>query len=134
MQNIVKRFESARPFTESEAWMLFRIAAIGEAVGWALLIAGILIGKYVTPHSSTAVILAGKTHGMLFTLYLVAAAGLYPSLGWSRWRGVFALAFSVPPYGTIAFERWASAKRHNAGFKTYRQFLLYTVITAEPAQ
>ena len=109
--------------------MLFRIAAITEACGWTLLIAGILTSKYITPHSSTALIIAGRTHGMLFLLYCLAALGLYPSLGWSRWRGLVALAFSVPPYGTLLFEQWVAAKRHNAGFRTYRQFLLYNVIT-----
>ena len=128
MHDLLKKFEAKRPFTESEAWMLFRIAAIAEACGWTLLITGILISKYVTPHNNTALILAGRTHGMLFMLYLLAAFGLYPSLGWPRWRAVFALAFSVPPYGTLVFEQWAAAKRHNAGFKTYRHFLVYNVL------
>jgi integral membrane protein len=128
MYELLKKFEAKRPFTESEAWMLFRIAAITEACGWTLLITGILITKYITPHSSTALILAGRTHGMLFTLYLLAAFGLYPSLGWPRWQAIVALAFSVPPYGTLVFEQWASAKRHNAGFKTYRHFLVYNVL------
>jgi integral membrane protein len=127
-QNILQRFESARPFTENEAWLLFRIAAFGEAIGWTLLISGILIGKYLTPHSNTAVLLAGQTHGMLFLAYLVASLGLYPSLGWSRWRGIFALAFSVPPYGSLIFEQWAAYKRRNNGFKTYRQYLAYNVL------
>lgn len=130
VDKLLRRFETTRPFTESEAWLLFRIAAIAEACGWTLLITGIMISRYLTPHNSTALILAGKTHGMLFTLYLIAALGLYPSLGWPRWRAVFALAFSVPPYGTLVFERWASSKRHNAGFKSYRHYLLYNALTA----
>lgn len=129
MRELIQKFEASRPFTEDEAWLLFRIAAIGEACGWTLLISGILIGKYLTPHSNTAVLLAGQTHGMLFMIYLVAAVGLYPSLGWSRWRALFALGFSVPPFGTLAFERWASVKRHNGGFRTYQHFLLYNALT-----
>jgi integral membrane protein len=130
MYTFIRRFELARPFTEAEAWLLFRIAAVAEACGWTLLIIGILINPYVSPHSNTALILAGRTHGMLFMIYCFAALGLYPCLGWSRWRALFALGFSVPPYGTLVFERWASSKRHNAGFRTYRQFLLYTAIAA----
>lgn len=130
MYGFIQRFERARPFTESEAWLLFRIAAVAEACGWTLLIIGILINPHVSPHTSTALILAGRTHGMLFVIYCLASLGLYPSLGWSRWRALFALAFSVPPYGTLVFERWASATRHNSGFRTYRQFLLYNVIAA----
>lgn len=128
MMRLLRWFESSRPFTESEAWALFRIAAIGEAAGWTLLIAGIVISRYITPGNDTAVIIAGRTHGMIFFGYLVAAVGLYPSLGWSRWRALFALAFSVPPYGTLVFEQWAVRKRRNSGFKTYRHFLLYNAI------
>jgi len=123
-----KRFEAARPFTENEAWLLFRIAAIGEACGWTLLIAGILIKHYLTPGNDTAVLIAGQIHGMIFFAYLVAALGLYPSLGWRRWRAVAALLLSVPPYGTLVFEQWAAHKRHNVGFKSYRDYLTYTAI------
>lgn len=131
--SVFRRFEAARPFTEAEAWLLFRIAAIGEACGWTLLIAGILIGKYLTPGNDAAVIIAGQTHGMLFFGYMAAALGLYPSLGWSRWRGIAALVAGVPPYGTLVIEQWAAHKRHNAGFKTYRHYLLYNVVvTAQP--
>jgi integral membrane protein len=133
MRIFLRRFEDARPFTEEEAWLFFRLAAVAEACGWTLLISGILIGKYITPHNNTAVLLAGQTHGMLFLGYCVASLGLYPSLGWSRWKGIAALIFSVPPYGTLVFERWAALKRRNAGFKTYRHFLLYTALNASNA-
>lgn len=133
IDELLRRFEVTKPFTEAEAWLLFRIAAIAEACGWTLLITGIIISRYLTPHNNTALILAGRTHGMLFLLYLVAAFGLYPSLGWSRWRAIVALAFSVPPYGTLVFERWASAKRHNAGFKSYQHYLLYNVLAVVSA-
>ena len=133
MRIFLKQFEAARPFTEEEAWLLFRIAAVAEACGWTLLITGILIGKYITPHNNTAVLLAGQTHGMFFLAYCVASLGLYPSLGWSRWRSITALIFSIPPYGSLIFERWAALKRGNSGFKTYRQFLIYTVFSAASA-
>lgn len=124
------RFEAARPFTEEEAWLLFRIAAFGEAVGWTLLITGILIKHYLTPGNDTAVLIAGQIHGMIFFAYLIAALGLYPSLGWSRWRAIVSLLASVPPYGTLAVEQWAAHKRHAHGFKSYQHYLLYTVLTA----
>jgi integral membrane protein len=133
MYRLFKRFEAARPFTEDEAWLLFRLAAFGEAIGWTLLIAGIVIGRYVTPGNDTAVLIAGQVHGMIFFAYLAAAIGLYPSLGWPRFRGLLAVVFSVPPYGTLLFELWASRQRHNAGFKTYRHYLLYTRVVAATA-
>jgi len=130
MYRLLQKFERARPFTEAEAWLLFRIAAIGEACGWTLLIAGILVGKYLMPGNDAAVIIAGQTHGMLFFGYMAAALGLYPSLGWSRWRGLAALIAGVPPYGTLVIEQWAAHKRHNAGFRTYRDYLRYTSLVA----
>ena len=130
MPKFLQQFEELRPFTEAEAWMLFRLAAVAEACGWTLLIAGIAADRCLPHGGASALILAGRVHGMLFMLYCVASLGLYPSLGWSRWRGLFALAFSVPPYGTLVFEQWAAAKRHNSGFRTYRQFLLYNLLVA----
>lgn len=128
MLKLLGRFENARPFTEAEAWLLFRIAAIAEACGWTLLITGILLKRYLLHGNNVPVLIAGQIHGMLFFAYLVAALGLYPSLGWPRLRGLFALVFSVPPYGSLVFEQWAAHKRHSGGFKTYRHYLLYNVI------
>jgi integral membrane protein len=125
MHELLKRFEVARPFTEAEAWMLFRLAAFSEAAGWTLLIAGILIKRFVMHGNDAAVLIAGQIHGMLFFAYFVAALGLYPSLSWSRWRALFAVIASVPPYGTLVIEQWAAHQRKNAGFKTYQDFLVY---------
>lgn len=127
---LLKRFETARPFTEAEAWMLFRIAAFSEAVGWTLLITGIVLKRYVLHGNDIPVQIAGQIHGMLFFAYFVAALVLYPSLGWSRWRALFAVAASVPPYGTLVIEQWAAHTRGNNGFKSYRQYLTYTALVA----
>jgi integral membrane protein len=130
MLKFLRRFEAARPFTEAEAWLLFRIAAVAEACGWTLLITGIIMKRYLLQGNNVPVLIAGQIHGMLFFVYLVAAVGLYPSLGWPRLRGLFALAASVPPYGTLVFEQWAAHKRRAQGFKTYRHYLTYTALAA----
>jgi hypothetical protein len=54
---------------------------------------------------------------------------LYPSLGWSRLRGLAAILAGIPPYGTLVFEQWAAHKRRARGFKTYRHFLIYQVLS-----
>jgi integral membrane protein len=126
--NVLKRFEQARPFTEQEAWNIFRLAAIAEAVGWTLLCLGIVLTDYVTHGDRTWVIIGGRIHGMLFFAYLAACVVLYPSLGWSRLRALFALAFSVPPYGSLMFEQWMARRRSSGGFNSYRQYVLYTVL------
>ncbi len=123
---LLRKFEKTRSFTDAEAWMLFRMAAYGEAAGWTLLIAGIALEHATGSHAYVAV--AGRIHGMLFVVYLMAVLAFYPSLAWSRWKALFALAFSVPPYGTIVFEQWVAHKRRAHGFKTYRHYLLYNVL------
>lgn len=116
MVNFLKKFEENKVFTEDEAWFLFRIAAIAEAVGWTLLIAGIGLTRFVV-HNQIPVQLAGRFHGMLFLLYMLAAVGLYPALRWPRWKAFIALLASVPPYGSLIFELWASSRRKRQSVK-----------------
>ncbi len=124
--NVLKKFEAAKPFTQPEAWLLFRLAAIAEAMGWSLLLGGILAKRYLLPGNDMPVQLAGRIHGTLFLIYLVAAVILYPSLGWSRKRAMIAVAASVPPYGSFLFEQWAAHKRRNTEFAAYHRCILYT--------
>jgi integral membrane protein len=118
-RSILRKFESKSIFTENEAWMLFRLAAFGEAIGWTLLIFGIGWQKFAAGHSGIPVLLAGKIHGMLFLMYMLAAAGLYPALNWPRPKAFVALLASIPPYGSLIFERWSSFDRSNKAFKTF---------------
>lgn len=128
MHGLLRKFEAARPFTETEAWALFRLAAFAEAAGWTLLIAGILISHFVTPGNNEAVLIAGNIHGTIYLCYFVAPLVLYPSLGWSRWRSLSAILAGIPPYGSLLFELWAAHKRRAHGFKTYQQYLLYSAL------
>jgi integral membrane protein len=116
---ILEKFESNNLFTDQEAWTLFRLAAFGEAFGWTLLIIGISWQKFTAGHSGIPVLLAGKIHGMLFIIYLISAVGLYPALGWTKPKAFIAILASVPPYGTLLFERWAGYRRSSAEFRAY---------------
>jgi integral membrane protein len=122
----LERFETNTAFTENEAWGLFRLAAIGEACGWSLLISGIILKHFLG--NNDPVIIAGQIHGMLFFCYAVASLGLYPNLHWSRLRGLVALAASVPPYGSLLFEQWAAHKRRSTQLTTYRDCLVVKAI------
>jgi len=124
MLALLNRFENNKVFSEEESWLLFRIAAIAEACGWTLLILGIGIEKYILPGNNTSVLLAGRTHGMLFIAYALAAIGLYPTLLWSRKKAFIALLASVPPYGSLMFEQWAKHVRETSYLKTYSRCLL----------
>lgn len=120
MNRIVYAYKSFRPFSDPEAWGIFKIAAIGEACGWTLLITGILIGKYLTPHSNIAVQIAGHMHGTLFLIYIVLVLVVAPSLKWSLTRTLFAGLMSVPPYGSLMFELYEAHRRESKK----RKFLL----------
>lgn len=124
----LQKFEAVQPFSDREAWVVFRLAAIGEAVGWTLLIAGILTKRYLTPASNTPVIFAGRIHGTIFLCYLLAVGLTYSSLKWSRKRVIVAAAASVPPYGTLIFEQWAAYQRRSQALKTYRAVTVRAII------
>lgn len=125
----MEAYKNFRPFSEAEAWGVFRLAALGEAVGWTLLISGILIGRYLTSGNDIAVQFAGHLHGTLFLIYATAAIVLAPSQSWSLRRTLVAGIASVLPYGSLIFEQWAAHKRRHETLKIslsligYRQLL-----------
>jgi integral membrane protein len=129
MVSPLKQFEQNTVFTETEAWGLFRLAAIGEACGWSLLISGIILRYFLK--NNDPVVIAGQIHGMLFFCYAVAALGLYPNLRWSRGRALVALAASVPPYGSLLFEQWASYKRNSNQLSVYRDCVVVQTIVQQ---
>jgi integral membrane protein len=131
---LIRKFENNHVFTEDEGWMLFRIAAIAEACGWTLLICGIACERYILPGNPAPVVIAGRIHGVLFSIYALTAVGLYPTLGWSRKRAIAALCASVPPYGSLLFEQWAQHLRNSSQFKLYSRCVLLTLLsTADSA-
>lgn len=125
---MLEKYKRFKPFKEDEAWLLFKLAAFGEACGWTILISGILIKHFLTPKSNIPVLLAGQTHGILFLLYIVAAIVLSPSLGWSLGRTITASLFSVPPYGSLMFELWAAHNRRRHQLKLLRNFAAYRAL------
>jgi integral membrane protein len=128
IRQVFYTFEHNTVFSEQEAWSLFRIAAFAEAVGWSLLIAGILLEHLTGSHAPVAI--AGRIHGTLFLGYMVAAAGLYPNLKWNRWAGLIALAASVPPYGSLIFEQIAGYMRSNQQARSYSRVIVFGALTA----
>ena len=121
------RFEHNQAFEEKDAWMLFRIAAFAEAIGWTLLILGIICERVLLPGNHAPVAVAGRIHGMLFIIYIVAAAGLYPNLRWARWQSLLAVMASVPPFGSLLFEQWASYRRRTKQANVYHRAMAFVV-------
>lgn len=121
MKKILKNYKSFTPFTDSEAWLLFKLAAWGEAIGWTLLIIGIICQKII--HNNIPVLITGQFHGLLFLMYITAAIVLAPSMKWSLKRTLAAGLCAVPPYGSLAFELWEADRRRQKS----SLFLRYTI-------
>lgn len=112
-ESFLRKLEAIQPFTEREAWALFRIAAFGEAIGWALLISGILVNRYRLPGHVFALPIAGQIHGTLFLIYFGLLIAVYSSLRWPRKRFFIAALMGVIPFGTLIFEQWVARTYRN---------------------
>jgi integral membrane protein len=129
MLKYLKMFEATRPFSEAEAWGLFRIAALSEAVGWTLLIIGIGIERYHLPGHQFAVPIAGRIHGTIFIAYFGVLIAVYGSLRWSRGKFLVAILAGIPPYGTLVFEQWAAWSRSTKRRRIYLHSMTLTVVS-----
>lgn len=85
----------------------YRAVAIAEAVSWAGLLIGMLL-KYGPVGTEIGVQVFGPIHGGLVLAYIAVAFMTWPVMRWSTGVGIAALAASIPPFGTVAFERWAT--------------------------
>jgi integral membrane protein len=88
---------------------LFRLVARAEAVTWALLLSGMFL-KYVTETTELGVRVFGMVHGVVFVAYCVAAVVVAVDRRWPPGRTVLALVAAVPPFATLAFERYAERR------------------------
>ena len=88
---------------------LFVIVAIAEAVSWAALLTG-MVFKYLVVGNDIGVKIAGPIHGFLFMAYVVVTVVLAGLARWRWWVTLIALVCAVPPFATLAFERWARGR------------------------
>ena len=89
--------------------LLFRRVAIAEAVTWALLLTGMFL-KYVTDTTELGVRIFGMAHGIVFIAYCLTTIVVAVDQRWSPGRLLAGLAASVPPFVTIAFDRYAERR------------------------
>ncbi|WP_028925998.1 DUF3817 domain-containing protein [Pseudonocardia acaciae] len=85
----------------------FRIAAVAEAISWTGLLIG-MVFKYLVVFNEIGVKIFGPIHGVLFLAYVVLAVLVWRRQRWSVPVGVLSILAGVPPYGTVAFERWVT--------------------------
>jgi integral membrane protein len=125
MNHFYKKYRSFRPFSKHEAWLLFKLSAWAESVGWTLLIIGITLKYQLLNGNDVPVKIAGQIHGTFFLIYFVAAIVLAPSLRWSGGRTLVAICCSVPPYGSLVLEMWMSHKMKIDELKTVYRLQYY---------
>lgn len=85
---------------------LFVVVASLEALSWLGLLVGMYV-KYLTPAGDLGVKIFGPVHGGVFVAYVLLTLLVSRTLRWSVWTTLLALACSVPPFATLAFEWWA---------------------------
>lgn len=85
----------------------FRLAAVAEAISWAGLLIGMLF-KYVITQNEIGVQVFGPIHGAIFLFYVATALWVRRGQSWSWFVTAIALLSSIPPFGSVLFERWAT--------------------------
>ena len=89
---------------------LYRGIAAAEAVTWALLLAGMFVKYGTDSGSEVGVKVAGPIHGAVFLAFCVATVVVAVDQRWSLKNVVLGLLSAVPPFVTIAFERYAEKR------------------------
>lgn len=118
--------QNFQPFRPQEAWLLYQLAAFGEAIGWGLLLIGIALKRYLLHGNDIPVLIAGQMHGTLFLIYIVSCLVLYPSLGWRRTGAVIAGLASIPPFGSLLVEQYVSHQRQRQRTRLQQSLILYS--------
>jgi len=89
--------------------LVFRRAAVAEAVTWALLLFGMFL-KHVTHTTELAVRVFGMLHGVVFIAFCLITLLVAVDQKWSRGRLLLGLVSSVPPFATVVFDRYAERR------------------------
>lgn len=87
----------------------FRILAVGEALSWAALLAGMYL-KWIAGTTELGVQVAGPIHGALFIAYGLTALALWRAQRWPFRVAFFAGLSAIFPFATVFFERWAGGQ------------------------
>lgn len=112
MNKKVRRvYDKTHWFSDTDAWMLFRLAAFAEALTWAMLISSILARNAGWVGGEIAVSMAGTVHGVMLLVYLTFVGMLARSMEWGLGRIFMGVVVGNIPFATIVFERLLRAYR-----------------------
>jgi integral membrane protein len=84
--------------------LLFRRAAVAEAITWALLLVGMFL-KYVTETTELGVQVFGMVHGVVFITYCLVTVATWTNQKWPARVGLLGLVSAIPPFATVLFDR-----------------------------
>lgn len=84
--------------------VVYRAAAIAEAITWTLLIAALIVRA--ATGFSLGVTIAGGIHGFVFLAYGATAVLLAVNQRWHPGVAAVAIVSAVVPYATIPVELW----------------------------
>ena len=88
----------------------FRLVAHLEAVSWAGLLVGMFLERVLVRYAELGdrlVFAFGSVHGGLVIVYVGLVVGVGLTRGWRPLTWALALAATVPPFATLAFDAWA---------------------------
>ncbi|WP_020661947.1 DUF3817 domain-containing protein [Amycolatopsis benzoatilytica] len=91
----------------SKAALVFRVAAVAEALSWLGLLIGMFLKYVVGASNEGGVPVLGMVHGVVFVLYVITSLSVAKPLGWRGKTLLLALLASIPPLFTWLFEKWA---------------------------
>ena len=117
-----KLYDKMHWFSDADAWMLFRLAAFVEALGWTLLVSAVISRKLGMPGADIAASMAGTVHGVFFLYFFVMLLVTARSMEWGPRRIVGGLAAGNIPFASVVFERMMAWHRTK-----------YPKVIAEPA-
>ena len=89
----------------SLATRAFVVVAVLEALSWVGLLSGMYV-KFLTGAGDLGVRVFGPVHGTVFLAYVVLTVVVSRLHRWSWHTTLLGLVCSVPPFATLAFERW----------------------------
>lgn len=89
--------------------LVFRRVAIAEAITWALLLFGMFL-KRVTHTTDLGVQVFGMVHGVVFIAFCLVTVLVAVDQRWSKRHLLLGLVSAVPPFATIAFDRYAERR------------------------
>lgn len=104
-RRVSRWYDKMHWFSDADAWLLFRLAAFTEALGWTLLISAIVSRRLGMPGADIAVSIAGTLHGVFFLVFFVILLVTARSMAWGPWRLGGGLLAGNIPYASVLFER-----------------------------